>query len=129
MTIGRSCLCSNIINHPTVSRRHLIIYTVMVPPGSSNFLVFCQDTNSLNGTFLQSRRLPSNEAILLNNGDCIKIRHSASIFFLQAHVPNEDVERIIGQDFARDGLCKGFRIHDRLIGRGGQAKVLQSFVS
>ena len=96
----------------------------MVPSDSPNSLVFCQDTNSLNGTFLQSCRLRSNEAILLNNGDCIKIRHAASIFFLQANVTNEDVKSIIGEEFNRAGLCKSFRIHDRLIGKGGQAEVV-----
>ena len=96
----------------------------MVPSDSSDSLVFCQDTNSLNGTFLSSSRLRSNEAILLNNGDCIKIRHAASIFFLQANVTQEDVESIIGEDFNRVEMCKSFRIHDRLIGKGGQAKVV-----
>jgi hypothetical protein len=96
----------------------------MVPPGSSNSLVFCQDTDSLNGTFHQSCRLRSNEAILLNNGDCIQIRHAASIFFLQAKVTKEDVESIIGDDFNHVQLRKSFRIHNRLIGKGGQAKVI-----
>jgi hypothetical protein len=77
----------------------------------------------LNGTFLQSCRLRSKEAILLNNGDCMKIRHAASIFFLQANLTNEDVENIIGEDLNRAGQFKSFRINDRLIGKGGQAEV------
>jgi pSer/pThr/pTyr-binding forkhead associated (FHA) protein len=96
----------------------------MVPPDSSNSLVFCQDTDSLNGTFLESCRLRSNETILLNNGDCIKIRHAASIFFLQAHVRKEDIESIIGDDFNHVRLRETFQIHNRLIGKGGQAKVV-----
>lgn len=128
LTIGRSQYSSVVMNHPTVSRHHLLIYSVMAPPGFSNSLVFCQDLSSMNGTFFESRRLRRNEAFLLNSGDCIKLRHAGEISLLQSNVMKEDVENIIGGNIDCRRLDANFQIHDRLIGRGGQAKVIHSII-
>ena len=79
--------------------------------------------NSMNGTFFESRRIPSNKAILLNNGDSIKLRHAADILLLQSNVVRQDMQSVIGENMDRKRLEETFHIHDRIIGRGGQAKV------
>jgi hypothetical protein len=79
--------------------------------------------NSTNGTFFESHRLPGKTAFLLNDGDCIHLRHAADIQLLQSNVLKQDVQRVIGENIDLNRLEKTFHIHDRLIGYGGQAKV------
>jgi pSer/pThr/pTyr-binding forkhead associated (FHA) protein len=123
LTVGRSLFSSIVLRHPTVSRKHSLIYAVMASPDPSNSLVFCQDLESENGTYVESRRIPRGEAVLLRHGDCVQIRHAAKIYLLQPNTATANIQRAIGSDVDFRPLPKAFHIHSRLVGQGGQAKV------
>ena len=105
MTVGRSPFSSIVLRHPTVSSKHVLIYAVMASPDPSNSLVFCQDLDSENGTYIESRRIPRGEAVLLQHGDCVEIRHAAKIYLLQPNIircsrwpPTAPADRFQGVD-------------------------------
>ena len=123
MTVGRSKSSSILLPHPTVSNHHLVIYSILASPDASNALVFFEDSNSTNGTYFKSRRIPKNEPILLSHGDYVEIRHAARISLLQPNVIKEDVVDVAGRGVDLKRVEKTFQIHDRLIGEGGYAKV------
>src|SRR5579859_116521 len=123
ITVGRSRCSSIVLTHPTISSNHLLIYSVMAPPNTSNPLIFCRDLGSSNGTYFKSRRLLKDEAVLLNHGDCLDFRHAGRIYLLQFNVCMVNVDKIIGTDVNLSSLEKTFQIQRRLIGEGGQAKV------
>jgi pSer/pThr/pTyr-binding forkhead associated (FHA) protein len=123
VTVGRSRSSFIILNHPTISSNHLLIYSVMAPPHISNPLIFCRDLGSSNGTYFKGRRLLKDETILLNHGDCLDFRHAGRIYLLQFNVCMVNVDKVIGTDINLSNLDKTFQIQRRLIGEGGQAKV------
>jgi FHA domain len=125
LTVGRSRLSSKIVfSHPTVSRKHLVIYSVIASPDASNSLIFVEDTNSMNGTYYNSRRIPRLEPILLNHGDYIDIRHAARIYLLQPDILTADINRVMGDEINKERLESCFHLTNRLVGEGGQAKIL-----
>jgi pSer/pThr/pTyr-binding forkhead associated (FHA) protein len=95
----------------------------MTSPDPSNSLVFCQDLDSENGTYIESRRIPRGEPVLLQHGDCVDIRHAAKIYLLQPNTATANIQRAIGSDVHFKRLQKTFDIHNRLLGQGGHAKV------
>jgi pSer/pThr/pTyr-binding forkhead associated (FHA) protein len=95
----------------------------MTAPNPSNSLVFCQDLESENGTFIDSRRIPRGEAVLLQHGDCLEIRHAAKIHLIQDNTTMSSVDKAIGAHVDLHTLLQTFYIHRRLVGQGGHAKV------
>lgn len=95
----------------------------MIPPDCSHSLIFCQDLDSMNGTFCNNRRLGSNEPLLLNPGDCIRLRHAVKMYLVQPNVRLDDVDAGLrgGTDFERFEM--DYQICNRLVGEGGMAKV------
>jgi pSer/pThr/pTyr-binding forkhead associated (FHA) protein len=85
--------------------------------------VFCQDLDSENGTYIESRRIPRGEAVLLQHGDCVEIRHAAKIYLIQPDTATANIQRAIGSDVDLKRLQKTFDVHNRLLGQGGHAKV------
>jgi pSer/pThr/pTyr-binding forkhead associated (FHA) protein len=95
----------------------------MTAPNPSNSLVFCQDLKSENGTFIDSRRIPKGEALLLQHGDCLEIRHAAKIHLIQDNTTLSSVDKAIGVHDDLNALLQTFYIDRRVVGQGGHAKV------
>jgi pSer/pThr/pTyr-binding forkhead associated (FHA) protein len=119
LTVGRAPSSSVPLGHRTVSERHLMIYAIMAPP-DPNPLVFCRDLGSTNGTYVNSRRLSRDEAVLLNDRDIIEIRHSATLTLIQPRIVTADARSFAGGNTYYENHI----IRNRIVGEGGQAKVL-----
>ncbi|MDE5978293.1 MAG: FHA domain-containing protein [Turicibacter sp.] len=74
-TIGRDNSCNLEMNDSFVSKKHLILK-------KEDETWYIIDFNSLNGTYLNNKKLRPNSKTILNSGDCIKIGRSAFCFYL-----------------------------------------------
>lgn len=67
-TVGRSPLCSLVLSHPAVSRRHFAVFA------SPRGVVYLHDM-SRHGTLVDGHRAPTNRPVPLMDGDVISIPH------------------------------------------------------
>lgn len=74
ISIGRNSACDIVIDDPTVSRRHALLYNV----GGQWFLC---DAGSQNGTRVNDRRIASGVPCELSDGDVIFLGRQVSLLF------------------------------------------------
>lgn len=74
ISIGRGKTNQLIIADNKVSRYHALVYF-------KNDNAYIKDTDSLNGTFINDKRIESGKNIKLKNGDKIKVGTTVIIFY------------------------------------------------
>ena len=74
-TIGRDNSCNLEMDDSYVSKKHLILK-------KEDETWYIIDFNSLNGTYLNNKKLRPNSKTILNNGDYIKIGRSTFCFYI-----------------------------------------------
>ncbi|ODQ68241.1 Pkinase-domain-containing protein [Nadsonia fulvescens var. elongata DSM 6958] len=119
--VGRSESCNLTLSHILVSQRHFKIFAINVDEKTIP-LVYCTDL-SLNGTFHNGKKIGTQKAVLLNDGDKLTIRPSTSFMFRM--LPSFFEGRIVSMK--PKTLCIGesiYTISSRVLGAGTYAKVL-----
>lgn len=126
--IGRqSPLCNFTVVHPSCSNTHLRLYSIVFearcPP-----LIYCEDL-SLNGTFLNGRRIGRGTSVLLSDGDRIDIRNAACFRFSQP-VRNAEDPDVVAEEQG-EGEKRAFRgeyeLSGRILGAGGYGRVYMAW--
>jgi hypothetical protein len=120
IVVGRSESCGVRISHPTCSNRHFRIYVTVFEEGKSEPLIFCEDLNSTNGTYVNGRNIGPGRSVLLFDGDVIEILRLAKFTFYAAkemEVLDELSEK--EQQF----FSPSYQLTGRELGSGGFGKV------
>lgn len=79
----------------------------------------------MNGTFLNGRLIGKGASVLLNHGDRIEIRHTASFTFQQ--VPGENAPKDPVTQREKGLLVSSYKISPRILGAGGYGRVYMAW--
>jgi meiosis-specific serine/threonine-protein kinase MEK1 len=117
ITIGRALNNTVRLNHLAISGTHCIIWVVQFDENSVP-LVYIKDI-SLNGTYINDRRLAKKEVVLLHHGDMVSIPFGLEMEFRAAYGSAEsDVgQQLIEENYIRTNFSR-WTIKDRVLGNG-----------
>lgn len=117
ITIGRALNSTLTISHLAISGTHCIIWVVQFDEDSVP-LVYVKDV-SLNGTYLNERRLKRNDVALLNHGDILSIPFGLEMEFSAVHGHREiDIGKQVIDDNSIRREFNQWVIKDRVLGNG-----------
>ncbi|KAI1335124.1 kinase-like protein [Xylariaceae sp. FL0016] len=130
VSVGRDNTCHVSIQHPHVSRSHLVIYSITYGPGYQP-LIYVRDSSSLEGTFVNDRSIGSRikcveHAYLLSEGDTISIRpywefHITSLYQTTS-------SSLSGLQLRETSIFRQqYSVTDRVLGEGSYGSVRLAF--
>lgn len=119
ITMGRSNFCEVRVPHLTCSSRHFRIYSTVFDEHSDP-LVFCEDLNSTNGTFVNGKMVEPGGSVLLCNGDKIEIMQAAEFEF-EGTETLSNLDELSKKDHRLFGGT--YTLTSRFLGAGGFASV------
>ncbi|KAI5854636.1 kinase-like domain-containing protein, partial [Tricharina praecox] len=121
--VGRDPKSDIVIPERTCSYRHLYFYVSSFDdsrehPGP---LVYCEDLNSTNGTYVNGRVIKRGQSVLLFHGDKIEIKEAATFEFQNLYYEGNPLDDLTarGQRY----FAHGFEITTRILGKGAFGRV------
>ncbi|KAI5790216.1 kinase-like domain-containing protein, partial [Geopyxis carbonaria] len=118
LTVGRRPDCNYVLDCPTCSNLHFRIYSTVFEEGRTKPLIYCEDLQSTNGTYVNNRRLEDGASVLLLPGDIIEIKDAVCFEFRiddpQSSTVLDEVserEKYVYEDF--------YTLTNQLLGEGG----------
>ncbi|KAA8910900.1 kinase-like domain-containing protein [Sphaerosporella brunnea] len=121
LLVGRANYCDIIIPHRSCSHRQFRLYATFFDEGTTEPLIYCEDQNSSNGTWINSHSIPPDTSVLLSHGDRIDVNMAASFVFLSSMVP----EALDEQSLSDGALFEdAYQLTNRLLGSGTFGRVL-----
>ncbi|KAI5791383.1 kinase-like domain-containing protein [Pyronema domesticum] len=123
ITVGRYPHSTVVIHGPSCSKHHLCFYvTIFDEKNESEPLVFCEDKNSTNGTWVNGKCIGKGQSVLLSDGDTIEIVDQAKfVFHASASKEPEPLDDTALGD--QETLAWPYKVTERVLGSGSYGKV------